>query len=215
MSAGIQIINDSGTIQITESYNNLQLVEKATVSTPCTLYFGKDDIIAFRSSSGWATVFLNPIIIGELKKYNFRSSSGSITYYRFSHNSNIEGHFFEVYNATGGIVFSDGCSHMKVLGQSSGSYVGGKSTTAGATITSFSHSTSKTTAIIAGSVSFAMYWANSNNQHPTTIMQQAFSFNFGSIISLYSIMENNNYGSESTRYGVPYYDFLVIDVTNL
>lgn len=218
MSAGIEITNDNGIIQITDSFRNLQLIEKVTINTPSTVYFNITDVIAFRCDSGWATVFLNPIISGGQKTYNFRSSSGTMTYYRFGFiPTSTTSHYFEVYDPLGNRIFSDSTQPMKVLGSYTGSYDGGGLSWNGRTITNVTHSPLIKTAIVSDGISVGMLWNRNNHTNPTTIMEQTFTFNYDNINSTYNLLVNNNYGSEDyfSKWNAPYYSFLTIDVTNL
>lgn len=125
MSAGLEILNDNGHIQITEKFRNLQFLGKGTTTIRNNrpgYYWGEtvidfDDnetkFIAFRSSS-WVESYTST---KNNRIYcSFTGEPGTvITYYRFGYPVPIRGNYLEVYDSLDRLVFSDNSKYMKVI----------------------------------------------------------------------------------------------------
>lgn len=216
MPAGIEVFNTNGSLQITEDYRNIQLLEKITISGSGYVVFNVDDLIAFRAESGgWGTIY--PWYLGYPNNavngsFHFTGTS-TMTVYRFGHASILSGHFLEVYDANGVLTFSDGAPTLKVITQVSGSYsIGGRASN-GAQISVTSHSPDYKAAVVIGNLP-GMYGAyNTEETYGVFNATMGFTFNTDNITTNVVVLRDYSRSINfATRY--PIYNFLVVNVTN-
>lgn len=220
MSHAIEVINDNGIIQITNSFKNLQLVGKGTVNSWESLTFNKDDVVAIRIDSGWVGLYHNPRIINNDVIMTFVSNINPITYYKFSYADVINpiSNYFEVRDSFGKIIFSDTLQPMKVI-NSVNSVTGAEGynkgyMSDGRFICSVSHPPDKKTAVVVGDLAMQIVISTFAPENLARLLEQTFSFNVGSVDSYWRIFKENKYSGQSTI-TFPNYNFLVLDVTNL
>lgn len=120
MRAGINIINQSGQIQVTDSYKNLQFLRKGEITVAMannweyTLVTSPAEIVAFRSVDFFSFKSNGRAVVNGTIKNELILGNGSLYYYVFGHASNTAGNYFEVRNANGEVNFSDTGRYMKV-----------------------------------------------------------------------------------------------------
>lgn len=234
MAAGLQIYNDANTIQITEAFSTFQFIAKGTVNPGTanypigssaypggfgvTLTFAIGEIIAIKTTTGnWCAAWVTNYIDNSLQNIRFIGSD-TITYYRFSYGSGIisAGNNFEVYDGSGIRIFSDAELSLKILQGVSGSFTGswGRSSN-NQLVSTINYDSSKVPAVVLGD-SCRAYGYNSSVGY---IFLQELVFNFnssGTLTAITKIVENQNTGySLQAIMRYVYYNFLVVDVSNL
>lgn len=224
MPAGIEIYNDNGYLQITDSYRNLQCTGKGTVKGYTDLYLPSDTLYyAFNcSTSRVGILYSNWDTTNNAHRVKFATTDNSdamVTYYTFSYPTPIFSKgMFEVYDANSNLVFSDNGRYMKVIDSRSGTlndsqFYKAESLTGGITIESINTPFGRTTAILPGLLPYRYRVPNA----PTglAIWGAGFTFNNGSILfqtccNMVIFPSMDGYFSEN-----PNYNFLVLDVTGL
>lgn len=234
MAAGITVYNDTNTVQISENLGTFQFLGKGTVNpgTPqypigsssypggfgVTLTFAIGEIIAIKTTTGhWCSAWVTNYIDNSVQNIRFIGSD-TITYYRFGYGTGIipSGHSFEVYDGSGVLIFSDTEKSLKVLQGLSGYYSGlwGRGNN-DQLINTINYDSNKSPAIVLGD-SCRAYGYNGSVGY---IFLQELAFNFNSsgvITTLNKIVENVNTGYDlQVVMKYPYYNYLVVDVTNL
>lgn len=227
MSAGIEIYNTNGHIQITESFKNLQFLGKAsfTISTkyitaPYTVILPSNvKFIAFSCSNSGSLygTLLQIYLNGDgTSTAQFGGKNGlTITYYMFGYPITNSGNSFEVYNAVNELVFSDNAKYMKVVGMVNGlcstSNYGNVLNTP-YIVNSFAYS-GITPAILLGC--YSLYEQHDDNGSGYLFMDQFFRFTTSSIISELAVKAINGYCNGGLYTFKPNYNYLIIDVTGL
>jgi len=136
MSAGIEVYNNSGVLQITDQFKNLQFREKDTVSLTnenlgTSDWYSADIILSDTQEFlcfNVNTIDVPVLLYGRtfLRDNVLRSRIAtkvapgttpnvSVNYYRFGYATVPRGNFFEVRNASGEMVFSDAARFMQVI----------------------------------------------------------------------------------------------------
>ena len=224
MTAGIQIFNDSGYIQITESYRNMQYIGKGTIASFTDLLLPTNVLhIAFRCATSRVGVIYNGVdaSTGQVRVRFATPTVGTVvTYYMFGYPTTKSGSMFEIYDGSGRLVFSDNNTYMKVLASQAGSITeaniySGFSTSEGNTVATVATTAGLTTAVLLGSF-ISKLRVPVNSPAGIAIWGMAFTFNATSILAqtvfhyMTSPPADDNYWSVNLDY-----NFLVIDVTNL
>ncbi|SFM08994.1 hypothetical protein [Pelosinus propionicus] len=212
MTAGIEVYNDNGYLQITDTYKNLQFLRKYTVTIPQDKYWtfveiDPTKVLAVRAESGYVYTE-TPYAEDESDIYvlNILAPHGTvITIYEFGYQDIPSGNHFEVRNADGALVFSDGGKWMKVLEGKSGAQPA--YTVEGQLIASTLHSSSVKTAVVVGMLAYTLSSATNS------IYYQVAQFE--------SLQTTTIYRKDLTAWGHvsdyvnTFYSYLVIDVTGL
>ncbi|CQR73294.1 hypothetical protein SOV_50770 [Sporomusa ovata DSM 2662] len=135
MSAGLEVYNTNGFLQITDSFRNLQYLGKETISVGsanspfiCSAYssvvpFTDTKMLAFRCTNGKRVqrVTISKNTTNNTDWVDVYAEAGAIvTVYKYGFPVTKTGAYFEVYNSAGSLVFSDNAKYMKVLGMYSG-----------------------------------------------------------------------------------------------
>lgn len=231
MPAGIEIYNNSGILQITDKFRNLQYLDKIVEVRQAGSYYlfdvqvGAEELVAFRVSP--STVTISPIYRGLTGHLIFRVTPVNITatieLFRFGfveapppQNSGLE-----IYTEEGKLVFSSGLKYMKVVGHEIGTYNNQS------LLSVTNHSADIKAAVLIGSryafvfqiveyIQSQEYW-----DIVTGWSGQGFTFNTDNVTT--KDVDEGTYFSSSTDggYGANYiqaenrdWNFLVIDVTN-
>lgn len=129
MPAGLNVINTAGSIQITESFRNLQFLGADNISISGTwstwvhtnniMYQTTNDVafVAFRCTNGKFVEKVSCRKSDATHNYIYATAEigATITVYKFGFPAVKAGSYFEVYNASGQLVFSDNNKFMKVI----------------------------------------------------------------------------------------------------
>lgn len=129
MATGLKIFNDSGTIQIDETYSNLVLIEKKTVTIalPVTTaydYIASGDVVAIavkcypETFTTTAVSFSSGVWVYRLSFYNNPLTTGTCTFtiYAFGKVPTPSEDFgLAVYNASGGLVYHSQMKPLRIL----------------------------------------------------------------------------------------------------
>ncbi len=123
MGPGIQIYNNSGGLQITDTFKNLQFVRKGSVTIPnnwlrpyTSIQFSPGELVAFRIESASKDDYCSIRSGSSDGLVTFTGYPGkTLEYYAFSYKKIPTGNYFEVRNLLGEVVFSDAAHFMKVL----------------------------------------------------------------------------------------------------
>ncbi len=231
-SAGEQIFNENGVLQLTDKYINIQLIDKRTYTLNANGGYTISDfepkdhcVFAYRAETPGTRFRANLVfpIIPPYPPVKYGSPSISIngapnsdvTVYRFQYADIPAGNFFEIRDSNGTIVFSDAAKFMKIIDQKIGTYPASWSAWIPVgqqvTIAATDHPTNIKTAVVIGNMSFQTMSGN-------YMAYQFFEFEADQVRAIWA----------STYWGPftpnpywtfarcsPYYDYMVIDVTDL
>lgn len=207
MTAGIEIYNDNNILQITSNFRNMGLIEKGVVPSTKTMTWSKDEIMAFRCDNGNTfTLEIAPVITNGVTTCGVYGSS-TVYFYRFGYAGNLTGHYFEVYDQNGAIVFSD-LPYLRVIGSNGGfaanppPYVG--------YIDSFNIPNGKTAAIVVGKGCSVFDYGSDVVRN---ILGQEFLFAPNKVTSSYYYEYKSQYTGGQYLASTSY-NYLVLDVTN-
>jgi len=206
MSAGLEVYTSSGVLQITEQFRNLQFKSKGSIYMSDTSAYvavggDTDDVFAFTAT--------HPTTTPQIMMYTFVNNGtlyvsfngfrfSTVTYYRFGKPSLVSGSYFEVYNASGELVFTDNAKFMKPLGMASGQWSGSSYT-----VDTITFDSSKSTAVIRGAE--PMIEATQGYSD----LGEDFKF-YSSYIELWSPVLSSDVTWSKVK---PYYHFMIVDVT--
>jgi len=229
MSAGIEIINNTGNIQITERFRNLQFIQKKTISLIPSGSTRKIDatlssstvVVAFKCSDGsnspvgmYYNSGTDPTSV--VFYASLGTSTVGITYYEFGYPVLALGSCFEIYNANSELVFSDNAKYLKVLGAYSGAVAISDFNNLGIGVPHVIASYSlgiPNIAVLFGSI--ARRWLHSYSTPGFLYTNQTFVFNSTTLINQLDVIGANAYNPTGyDSYDLSYH-FLIVDVTNL
>ena len=243
MVSGVEIYNDSGVIQITSKFRNLQYLGKVELTIPANNILSlssKVEIpveigtewVAFKCSNDKyivdAIVYASPYDGSKLVVVKGRIGA-NVTCYKFGFPS-TPGKYFEVYNELAELIFSDTAKYMKILESRNGSYtqaefdasvlfVGSEIEAQVPTVTGTINIPSGKDVAIMGQLASYCWREYVNGKYAGQWLwdvSQVFTFNASTITYGLKTHDYNDYKG----YGIglvmkPYYNFLVIDVTGL
>jgi len=234
MTSGLVVYNDTNNLQITDSFKNLQFLYKGTTAPDTKVYFNINDIIAFNCADGnWVGMWINykdtsfpyprtdtglPRSDGGTQKCCLFRGSSTITYYVFGFDVVSSGHYFEVKNSVGEVVFSDSEKFMKVIASCAGQ--DGGNTASPATCHNRIFNTTAiplntTPAVIPGLRCWNTGWGSAGGDK-TGHDHHMYEFQNGAVNSLYKNMRTEYFGEAYARASRNiFYNYLLIDVTNL
>lgn len=210
MGSGIEIYNNSNTLQITDMFNNLQFISKGTVGNGGSVTTLLNEILAFRCDDGhWFSIFPDKSFTSTTVTTPI-SSNGTVYWYKFGFTNNLTGNHFEVRKSDGTIAFSDSSHYMKVLDSKAGLKNGTDYTHALYPQATTPYTSEKKVGVVAGILSSYLFFQDMGRT--STVTRLMFLFNSSLLSSSYV---NYDVTSQSFPQISNSYNYLVIDVTNL
>jgi hypothetical protein len=230
MTAGLTVYNTNNVLQVSDSIPCLQFVQKGTASPGQTVSISADYVLAVSTTPGnWCcTGIYMPISSSNIATYSILGSS-TVTWYAFSMSPTNTGHYLEIYDESGKLVFSDGNLPMKVvdfhngnLGNFSDGYPHN-----GATLSTTNIPSGKVYAVVYGQKCFLETGSNGNPGDFHTLFPGAtFAANSVNIIFESVFVSHTKYsyyvGSSTPRIDgcdlMAYskvYQYMIVDVTGL
>lgn len=215
MTAGIEVFNTKGSLQITEGYKTIHLMDKFTIGNDGHVPFTAGNLIAFRAEgNGWATIY--PGYIDELGaisgNLHFRSTV-PITIYKFGYITLPHGNFLEIYDANGNLTFTDGAPPLRVITPVSGAFTIWGRESNGAQISVTPHSPDYKAAVVLGTSSSMVGFYNTEGTYGKFNATMGFTFNANNVTSNVVVLRDyDRVINQETRY--PSYNFMLVDVTN-
>jgi hypothetical protein len=223
MSAGLQVYNNNGYLQITKSFRNLRLIGKTTITLSAgngysasanIILNANTQFIAYNTVGGaWAYVRGISIVNGQSGSTIIGSPNATITYYELGYPVTQAGSYFEVYDGVGKLVFSDNAKYMKAIAAYSGAVASNNVGTTPYVINNIGIPGGITPAILVGCGVFEV----AGTMPHVYYFGQVNVFNPGQIVSQVQVVAVNNgpVVGNTIYYQALNYSFLVLDVTNL